>query len=213
MKIDLLSCKEKAYLIGIILGDGYLYHDKWRHYKVNIYLNSKKDEDIAKIVTCLLNKMDIHPYRMYHHGCLIIRFNSKSFYQYIKKEISQISKNKNSEFYLGIISGLIDSDGYVCKGDIVISNVNKELIDMVRGFCCELDIKSKIWKQKNSYNGKTFYIWRIRISTRFKYEKHYSQKVIRVYGGALPIIASIHSEMDDTYKGGVARKSRRAHNP
>ena len=213
MKINALNCKEKAYLLGIILGDGYLYHDRWRHYKVNIYLNPKKDRDIAKIVIQLLNKIDIRPYEMHHHGCLIIRFNSKSFYQYIEKEISKISKNKNSDFYLGFISGLIDSDGYVCKGDIVISNINKELIDMVRDFCCELDIKSKIWEQKNSCKGKTFDIWRVRISTRFKYEKHYSQKVIRVYGGALPIIASTHSEMDDAYKGGVARKSRRAHNP
>jgi len=40
--LDTITVKEKAYLIGIMMGDGYLYHDKCRHYKTNIYLKYKQ---------------------------------------------------------------------------------------------------------------------------------------------------------------------------
>ena len=211
--LDVLNVKEKAYLIGIIMGDGYLYHDKWRHYKTNIYLNPNKDEDIAKSVLLILTKIGINSYTMYHHGCLIIRFNLKAFFEFINKELNKVKNNEDSDFMIGFISGFIDSDGYVSYGDIVVSNVNKEIIDITNNFCKKLKIKTKIWNQNTLFKGKVFNIWRLRIGTSFKYEKHYSQKLNRIYGGALPIIASIRSEMDDTYKGGVARKSRRAHNP
>ncbi len=213
--LDAIDIKEKAYLIGIIVGDGYLYHDNWRHYKVNIYLNPNKDKDVANFVLFLLKKVGLNPYEMHHHGCLVIRFNSKSFFNFIEKELKRI-KNidiKNKDFMIGFISGFIDSDGYVSYGDIVISNKKKELIEKTNNFCKNLKIYSKIWSQHNLFRGKIFDIWRLRIGTSFKYEEHYSQKLNRIYGGALPIIASINSEMDDTYKGGVARKSRRAHNP
>jgi DNA-binding transcriptional regulator WhiA len=211
--IGALSVKEKAYLIGIIIGDGYLYHDKWRHYKTNIYLNSKKDVDVAKSVIDILKKLGVSPYIMHHHGCLIIRFNSKSFFDFFNKESKSITNKKNKDFMIGFISGFIDSDGYVSYGNIVVSNVEKEIIDITNEFCKKLKISTRVWKHNNLYKGKVFNIWRLRIGTSFKYEKHYSQKINRIYGGALPIIASIHSEMGDTYKGGVARKSRRAHNP
>lgn len=211
--LDAINIKEKAYLVGIIAGDGYLYHDKWRHYKTNIYLNPSKDEDIVKYVIFLLQKVGLNPYIMHHHGCLIIRLNSKAFFNFIKGESKNIKNNVDQEYIIGFISGFIDSDGYVSNGEIVISNVKKEIIDITNNFCRKLNINTKIWKQNTFYKGKMFNIWRLRIGTKFKYEKHYSQKLNRIYGGALPIIASIYSEMDDAYKGGVARKSRRAHNP
>lgn len=211
--LDAILVKEKAYLIGIITGDGYLYHDKWRHYKTNIYLNPNTDKDIAEYITVLLKKIGLNPYVMYHHGCLIIRINSKLFFNFIKEESINIQNNKSEDYIIGFISGFIDSDGYVSNGEIVVSNVKREIIDIIDEFCSELQINTKLWKQKTSLNDKIFSIWRLRIGTKFKYEKHYSQKLNRIYGGALPIIASNHSEMGDAYKGGVARKSRRAHNP
>ena len=161
----------------------------------------------------ILKKIGINPYTMNHHGCLIIRFNSKEFFKFIKDEMTKVKNNKDKDFMIGFISGFIDSDGYVSYGNIVVTNIKKEIIDVTNNFYKKLKIKTKIWSQNTFFKGKVFNIWRLRIGTSFKYEKHYSQKLNRIYGGALPIIASIHSKMDDTYKGGVARKSRRAHNP
>ena len=55
-----------------------------------------------------------------------------------------------------------------------------------------------------------------RVGTKFKYEKHHSRKILRVYGGGnSPTThhSEYLSERIDAYKGGVVRKSRRAHNP
>ena len=150
---------------------------------------------------------------MHHHGCLIIRFNSKLFFAFYNEQSKSIRANKNKDFMIGFISGFIDSDGYVSYGDIVISNIKKEIIDITNEFCKKLKISTRVWRQNNLYKDKIFNIWKLRIGTSFKYEEHYSQKLNRIYGGALPIIASIYPKIGDAYKGGVARKSRRAHNP
>jgi hypothetical protein len=84
---------------------------------------------------------------------------------------------------LGFVSGLIDSDGYVGKGDIVISNKYKDLLRMVQSFCKQIDVYTKLWSQRSTCNGSTFIIWRLRISTRFKYRQQYSRKILRIYGG------------------------------
>ncbi len=195
-KINLskLKDKEKAYLVGMLIGDGYLYHDKWRHYKINIFLNPIKDMDIAYFIISLLKKIGINSYFMDHHGCLILRFNSKLFFEFFNEEIQHIKDNdENNDYMIGFISGFIDSDGYVSYGEIVISNVNKEWIGTTEFFCKRLNISTRVWKQNNIFHGKKFDIWRLRISTSFKYEKHYSQKLNRIYGGGNPL-ATHHSE-------------------
>jgi len=183
MKIINLNEKEKGYLFGLLAGDGYLYKDRWRHYKTNIFLNPNKDLDIAIFTESLLNKIGIHPYFMYNRGCLILRFNSKHFFQYISSRIGRLNHKNDKNFFLGFISGLVDSDGYVTKGEIVISNKNKNFIDITEKFCKKMGVKTRIWNQNSNFKGKVSSIWRIRISTSFKYEKHYSQKINRIYAG------------------------------
>jgi hypothetical protein len=194
-KIDItnLNYKEQGYLIGLFVGDGYLYHDRWGHYKVNFFLNPAKDKDIADFTVFLLKKIGLSPYTMIHHRCLIIRLNSKAFYVYLQEQLNNIFKRNNKKFVIGFISGFIDSDGYVANGDIVISNRRKSLLKNSQFFCRQLDIHSKLWKQRNSYNGNLFTIWRLRVSTKFKYMKHYSQKIRRIYGGAKAAHHSEHS--------------------
>lgn len=85
INIDNLNDEEKGYLIGLFIGDGYLHHDRWRHYKINFYLNQEKDKDIAKFTIILLKKIGLLPYIAFHHGCLIVRLNSKFFYGYLKR--------------------------------------------------------------------------------------------------------------------------------
>jgi len=146
-------------------------------------MNPKTDTDITEYTISLLNKIGIKPYLMYHHGCLIIRLNSIEFYRYLQKKSENILLEKNEDFMVGFISGFIDSDGYVRKGDIVISNKNKKLLEITQLWCEKLSVNTKLWRQNNDINCKKFKIWRLRVGTRFKYEKHHSRKILRVYGG------------------------------
>lgn len=193
MNLNRLIDGEKGYLVGLYIGDGYLYYDGWRHYKVNFFLNPKTDKDIIEYTTILLKKIGLSPYIMTHHGCLIIRLNSKEFYTYLIKKAQNIFHEENKEFIVGFVSGFIDSDGYVTKGDIVISNKNKKLLEITQLFFERLNVYTKLWKQNNNINLKNFNIWRLRIGTRFKYKKHYSRKILRTYGGGNNLITH-HSE-------------------
>ena len=182
LNISNLNVGEKGYLIGIFVGDGYLHYDRGRHYRVNFYFNPKKDKDIIVYIIKLLETVGLTPYTMIHHGCMVIRVNSKRFYEYMKR-FQYPHQRKNKDFMVGFISGLIDSDGYVKKGDIVISNKNKQLLRIVQLFCKQIDIKTTLWNQRSHCKGKTFIIWRLRIGTRFKYKQQYSRKILRIYGG------------------------------
>ena len=197
INMNRLNEYEIGYITGLFIGDGYLYHDRWRHYKVEFYLNYKKDKDVANFIVYLLKKVGLNPYFMIRDGCLIIRLNSKLLYFFIRDRTNNLFKLYSSKFNLGFISGLIDSDGYVKKGDIVISNKRKDILEYSQLFCNYLGITTKLWCQNTKLNEKSFIIWRLRIGTRFKYEKQYSQKIFRIYGGDNPktasIIASIHS--------------------
>jgi hypothetical protein len=174
---------EKGYLIGLYIGDGNQYLDRWRHYKINFYFNYKKDKDIVNYTILLLKKIGLSPYKMFHKGCTIVRLNSKSFYIFLNKIQINFLIKENDDFLIGFISGLIDSDGYVRKGDIVLSSKHKNLLKTTQLFCKKIKVNSKLWKQKSTCKGKTFIIWRLRIGTRFKYKQQYSRKIFRIYGG------------------------------
>jgi intein-encoded DNA endonuclease-like protein len=182
IKINGLNDGEKGYLIGLFFGDGYLHHDKGRHYRIYFYFNPKKDCDIVNYTIFLLKKIQLSPYTMFHHGCIIVRINSKLFYNFLKFFQLQIYE-ANENFIIGFISGLIDSDGYVRKGDIVITNKSITLLKKVQFFCKNIGVYSKLWNQNTTYNGRVFTIWRLRIGTRFKYKQQYSRKIFRIYGG------------------------------
>jgi hypothetical protein len=99
ININFLSDAEKGYLIGLFVGDGYLYYDKWRHYKVEFYFNPIKDGDIAKFAIDLLKLIGLSPYTMHHHRCLIIRVNSKELYEYLANEVNGIKTGKNNDLF------------------------------------------------------------------------------------------------------------------
>ena len=47
-----------GYIVGLLCGDGYLYHDKkQRHYNIEFYLHSERDKDIQNYLIHLLGKM------------------------------------------------------------------------------------------------------------------------------------------------------------
>ena len=188
-----LNKEEQGYLIGFFFGDGCLYKDKWRHYKINFYLNPKKDNDIEKFLHSLLKKAEFKYYTMKNHGCNIVRLNSKHLYNYLLKIKEHVNEITDNRFWIGCISGLIDSDGYVCNGEIVISNKDKELLELIESKANLFNVKTNLWMQHTRLNNKIYEIWRLRIGTSFKYEEQYSRKIRRFYGGDFSP-ATHHSE-------------------
>ena len=120
---------------------------------------------------------------MNHHNCRIIRSNSKKLFLYLEDIFKKIENITSLEFWIGVISGFIDADGHICKGDIVVTNKNIDFLISIENKIKELNIHTKLWMEKSRYKEKTHTIWRLRIGTRFKYEKHYSRKIQRIYGG------------------------------
>lgn len=180
-------------MIGLFIGDGYSnYSKKDRHYVIEFYLNSKRDNDIKKYLTSLLNKMKVNFFiiKDKRFNSNKIKINSKELFNFIEKERKDYNqKFKSNEYFMGFLSGFIDAEGYVSNGEILISQKDKSVLDFINKYCKINDIKiTKFWCSK-SYN-KMFKIWKMRICTDFKYLNHNSCKIERMYSGNNPVISS-----------------------
>jgi len=179
VNFEALSEKEKGYLFGMFEGDGYKIHDeKSRHYSIEFYLNSIKDQEIIEFVSNLLIKINTLPY-LYQdkrYNCKRIRVYSKQLFGILNKNIS--IKDKNKEFCIGYCSGIIDSEGYVNyqKAYILIVNTKLEVLKNIKKFLKNEKIESSISKRKKYSKDKLPY-YQMYISVKFKSIKHLSIKV------------------------------------
>lgn len=184
-RIKILTKKEFGYLLGMFLGDGYAHHHKKsRHYTVSFYLNTNKDSDIIAYVNRLLTKLDFNVLRFDNKrdNCTRVYIHSKDFMYFIKNQIEQLRKVLSTkDLRLGFLSGFIDAEGWVRKGDIVLTQKDKKVLEFAKELSKEFNAEGKLWKNKNYITGND--IWRLRVSTRFKYSPHNSLKVYRIYGG------------------------------
>lgn len=183
---DNLSSKELGYLIGLFIGDGYsLYSKNDRHYSVEFYLNSIKDKDVIDNVVKLFCQIKLNCLvsKDRRYNVVRIRINSKELMKIFNQKVLEFKENKklSKDYKLGLISGFIDAEGYVKKGEIVVTQKDKKTLERFKLLVPPKMIK-KFWSCKN-YNGKGK-IWRLRISTKFKYIPHNSYKVNRLYGEA-----------------------------
>lgn len=191
IEVGNISKKEKGYLVGLFLGDGYAnYNKNDRHYNTEFFLNSIRDKDIQEFLISILTKMNLFAqiYKDSRYNVNKIRVSSRMFFEFMQKEIATFkvkSVASDKEFLLGTISGLIDSDGCVYRGTILISQKDEWLIRQAEAICKLFKINCSL-KQRDNTNGRK--IWRIYISTTFKYLPSVSKKMGRVY--ILPSIAS-----------------------
>ncbi|MBN2421004.1 hypothetical protein JXB27_01865 [Candidatus Woesearchaeota archaeon] len=184
-KLENISTKERGYLLGLFIGDGYAnYHEKSRHHSITFTLNSVRDNDIQTYLVFLLKKMNLV-------FCIVkdkrfnannIKINSKEFYFYFK-EISWKFKNDffyfDKEFLLGVISGFIDAEGSVSsRSTISIAQKNGSTMQKMKQIANLFSVNCSIRECPNMPSGN---IWRGLVSTTFKYLPHCSQKVKRVY--------------------------------
>ena len=177
LKISNINDKEKGYILGLLAGDGYLFHDKKsRHYHIEFYLNSIKDKAIRDLIEEIIKKLELTPQKYFdkRFNCVRIRTYSKELYEYITKR----SYNENFDFKIGFVSGFIDSDGYYNKkkSTLVIINTNLEKIKLANLYLKDLGINSSINKKfmSKKYKNQPYNLY---ISVKFKSLKHLSQKV------------------------------------
>ncbi|MFH0936627.1 MAG: LAGLIDADG family homing endonuclease [Candidatus Woesearchaeota archaeon] len=191
-RINNITKKELGYIIGLYIGDGYSnYNKNDRHYRVEFHLNSERDKDILDYTKLILSKMGFKFFLLKDKrgNSIKIYVNSKELMLWINQEVKLLKdKRLTKDCKLGLLSGFIDAEGWVKKGDIVVTQKNKQIILFFECIAKQFSVAGKLWKTKN-YKGKG-YVWRLRIPTRFKYLHHNSLKVKRVYGN----LAVYHSE-------------------
>jgi len=149
--------KEKAYLLGVIAGDGHINSNFIR-------FEIKKDLDfIQEFANCFFvvygNKYKHKPYKP-----------KKSFVLYVASEIicedllrygkfmtedwfvpKEIFNTNNKEIISSYLRGLFDSEAYADRYNIIFSSNSKEGIYGVKSLLQVLNIPSKIKKQNNNY--------------------------------------------------------------
>ena len=115
------------------------------------------------------------------YNVIYLRINSKSLFQYLTKEKFKFKAGKivkNKDQILGLLSGLIDSEGYVGHGEILLTQKDNSIAKLMWSLSDSLKLTRKVKKEPNP-KGKP--IWRVRVSTKFKEFAHISQKVNREY--------------------------------
>lgn len=182
ININSLSISEEGYLIGLFVGDGsFCVDEKSRHYKVAFSLNPKKDRDIQSFLTKLLRRISLNPFTVWANGCIDVRVNSKRFVTLLQKKLKEINLSlKKHDFFVGFLSGLIDSDGYVGKGDITISMKNPDILRRVQEVAKRFHIKSRL-RSQTQIKFSDSKIWRLHISTDFKDTNHLSKEIRKLY--------------------------------
>lgn len=177
MDFNKISEIEKGYLLGLLAGDGYLFYDKKsRHYQVELYLNSKKDKAIVKLIVTILRKIKLIPqfYNDKRFNCIRIRTYSKELYLKIKENQFQETK----DFQMGFVSGFIDSDGYYNKkkSTLVIINTDLSKLKKAKEYLENLQVKCSLKEKFKSKNYRK-QPYNLIISVKFKSLNHLSQKV------------------------------------
>ena len=183
MRGSVLTNKERCYVIGMFIGDGYAVYDKSRHYRVDFSLNSKRDIEVIRYLKFLLKKAGYNSFDVYdkRYNAVYVRVNSKILMHYLVGQKNELRAKKivnNRQKVLGLLSGLIDSEGYVGHGEILLSQKDNSVARLMQNLSDFLGLTTSV---RHVPNPKGSYIWRIRVSTKFKKLSHVSQKVLREY--------------------------------
>jgi intein-encoded DNA endonuclease-like protein len=101
--------------------------------------------------------------------------------EFINKERQNLFQISDKSHAIGLLSGLIDSDGYVSNGEIQIVQKDIEFLKFIKNLCEKIEISTrKIYTRKNFKSENT--ISRLGLSTKFKYLGNNSYKIKRAYG-------------------------------
>lgn len=160
--------KNESYLLGVMLGDGYLnYNPCNRTY--NICMKTKDSEFAERFVTELNISVSKKIFMFkeknesckqgFHYKCLLI---NKEKYTYFKKELinyENLVKRESKPVIIAFLEGMYDSEGCVTdkkySNRIIFNNRKKELINFVKLLLNKLGIESHVYSTLNK--GKPYY--------------------------------------------------------
>ncbi len=171
-------------MLGFYIGDGYSNYSKNdRHYKTTFTLHSKEKE-VINYLRYILVRLGLNPFivKDKRFNSVMLSVNSKIFMWYITQQKSKFFSGSITEknFCIGVVSGFIDSEGYVNNGEIQLTQKNKKTLDRIVQLVRTLNVETrKFWSEQNYHSRHK--VWRLRISTSFKYLRHNSLKVKNQY--------------------------------
>ena len=124
---DCIDSEDKAYWLGFIFGDGFIYDEKPGEHSgiLCISLSSEDEEHLYKFKEAISSSHTIHTYdnsKGYSNGKLSrIKINSSHMVNSLKKygmianktNIIGEPKNINEEFYIPFVRGFFDADGSI----------------------------------------------------------------------------------------------------
>lgn len=174
LNLNALTMKEKGYVVGVFLGDGnILWKREKGQYGIKITLDKDKDQDIANCLLLLFAKAGKKGTMHTEENSLSLRTFSKKLVEFLLNHVSILKQrnsqrniktiigyeNWGSEFKIGFISGLLDSDGHVFhskKGKhygAVIKTSSFALNKQIQEIFSELliGVKTRIHEFKGTY--------------------------------------------------------------
>ncbi len=131
--LNIVKNKEWGYLTGFFMGDGNIYIDKKRYdYRLRLFLNIRETTIRDKLIK-ILRGYGLNPNFFRQGNEIVISVRSKFLILELLNTIDTLYKGLNGkyshDFLVGVIEGLIDSDGnierrrkgYFC---VAITNTN-----------------------------------------------------------------------------------------
>jgi len=169
------TLEEKAYLIGIVLGD---LHVRMRNSQFTIEVNTTTTrKSMADLLTNVFSKYTDGTicYPDKEKGFRFYAYLDKSFDFLLKtKENIQVIKNFKRREFLAFLSGFFDAEGSIVKGskkslryEIKIGNTNKQILEIVQQRLREMKISASIYRYSRS--GKSHYLNGRKITNKKEY--------------------------------------------
>jgi len=134
-----LSERDEGYLLDFFIGDGNIFiKESNGQYRVRMFCNKRETKIIAKVGDLLRQVCDnVREYVVENDGTIVLRVHSKALVGILRSKVDKDKTLKTLEFPeetgIGLIEGLIDSDGYIRRKYVEItSSRKKKLADQVR---------------------------------------------------------------------------------
>jgi len=178
------SCKDfmnldesNGWLIGAMIGDGWISDSNNRNQLCIASISESIGNEFGKCVNNLLEsdaKITIidSPHEFESHGCFSRKYtvSTKSLTKNFTQLIGKGAINKHlplfymaapEEFRLGLLAGLLDTDGSVCwlkkkngkQFNIQYTSISEVLVDQISSLCRSLGISSSVSTYGNTKNG------------------------------------------------------------
>ena len=146
------SSSAKAYLLGLIVGDGGLYALRYkdRRTEYRVVITQKKDkaaiERAVKALEALLREMGIRSkvQIIYGRSRVEVRVSSKLLWQFFSEMLHNLKGLRPTE-RVAFIKGLYDAEGDRSGRRVRLWNKDRQLLELVKDWLSEFGIESTIY--------------------------------------------------------------------